>query len=138
MYGMGYRNTSRLLDHHFVLFAVLFLSLFSLLSLSLRSATLHWACFCLTCAGCYVNLTTTPIFSYSQRILDYPLADYPVYGLSVCYHKLLTTNDEVGRLPEQDPQYSNRNLSCVFVYIRRYEEISIGDPEGSKTHGLFT
>jgi len=123
MYGLIYRNTSLLFDNHFVVFALLLLSLFSLLSLSLHFTTLHWAFFCLICTGCYVNLTTTPVFSYSQRTLDYPLADYPVYGLSVLYHKLLTTNDQVGRLSEQDPQYNNRNLSCVFLYIRRYEEI---------------
>lgn len=91
--------------------------------LCLHSTTLHWACFYVTCAGSYVKLTTTPVFFYSQRTLDYPCADYPVYGLSVRYHKLLTTNDEGGRVPEQDPQYSNRDLSCVFVYIRRYEGI---------------
>ena len=37
MYGLRYRNTSRLLDHHFVLFAMLLLSLFSLLSFSLSA-----------------------------------------------------------------------------------------------------
>jgi hypothetical protein len=71
--------------------------------LRLHSTTLHWACFCLTSAGSYVNLTTTPVFFYSQRTLDYPCADYPVYRLSIHYHKFLTTNDEGGRVPEQDP-----------------------------------
>jgi hypothetical protein len=91
--------------------------------LCLHSTTLHWARFYLTHAGSYVNLTTTPVFFYSQCTLDYPSADYPVYGLSVRYHKLLTANDEGGEVPEQDPQYRNRDLSCVFVYIRRCEEI---------------
>jgi len=50
---------------------------------TVKSATVHW----------YAALTKIEI----EGSFIYPCAEYPVYGLSAHYRKLLMTNDECGK-----------------------------------------
>jgi hypothetical protein len=78
---------------------------------------------------------------------DYPCADYPVCRLSVHDRKLLIANGQRWDVMQRDvlkqnPEYSNRNLSCVshicIVYVIKQLEFYflhfLGNPEKSKAH----
>ena len=116
--------THVLLDHHFVFFAtLLLLSLLSLLSLS-SSAFHDPSLGVLLFNVCWLlrqpdHGSRLLLFTAYSRLSVCGLSGLRIIGT---YHKLLTTNDEGRRVPEQDPRYTNRDLSWVFVYIQRYEQ----------------